>query len=62
MRSLDWAAGRLLVPVVRRESLDLAVLTSRAPRGAGISSAGLVHALVGPDAEPACLSLRAALA
>jgi PTS system N-acetylglucosamine-specific IIC component len=59
--SLDCASGRLLVRVVRRESVDLAALTRLAPRGATVSSGGVVHVLLGPEAESTCLSLRARL-
>ena len=60
--SLDCAAGRLLVRVVRRESVDLAGLTTLGARGALVSNGGVVHVLLGPEAEPACAALRALLA
>jgi PTS system N-acetylglucosamine-specific IIC component len=60
--SVDCAGGRLLVRVVRRDPVDLAVLASLCPRGAMISSGGMVHVLLGAAAERAWQSLRARLA
>ena len=60
--SLECAGGRLLVRVVRPESVNLTVLRSLCARGAVISGAGLVHVLLGPEAEATCRSLRAQLA
>ncbi len=60
--SLECASGRLVVRVVRRDLVRLEVLSRLCPRGAAISNGGLVHLLLGPEAELVGLSLRARLA
>jgi N-acetylglucosamine PTS system EIICBA or EIICB component len=60
--AVECMGGRLLVQVVRRESVELTALAGLCARGAMISSGGRVHVLMGAGAESACHSLRAQLA
>ena len=61
VKSLDCAAGRLLVRVARRESVDVAGLATLVVRGAVVSSGGVVHIVMGSEAEPTGAALRALL-
>ena len=54
---VECAAGRLLVQVVRRETVDRAALDRLVIRGHGLSEAGVVHLLCGADSEPLAAAL-----
>ncbi len=60
--SLEFARGRLLVSIVKRDRINLSALEGLSPRGASISGGGVVHLLLGAEAEPAGAALRAHLA
>ncbi len=56
--SVECAAERLLVRIVRQQDVNPAALEALGARGVAATKSGLVHVLLGPGAAQSCAALR----